>query len=637
MYKTGNKIRQGSVFKHPVTWSSSFATPPNIATNYEEWLSWKNHRIAQFELHCPVERAVTYYCSDGSSAADDTNPGTRDLPFQTRAKALAVINASGGNVRMRFQGGNTWDDDTDFVVTVDNVTIDAYDWEGTSGTLPFFNAFELKYGASGWTLAAGNRYTRAETNDIAWVRDQEDRLGETLGRNLVRVASSAACEALSNSWFWGSNVLHINLGGTNPNTKYLEAVISNTANGVEFRGDGCRVENIRADGFGMNRTSSATQAQPFTNRTLGNESNYYKGLEGFYSGTHIMAHNQGGDTGGRSMWVNCIGGFPMYGAAGDNIFNSYSRDGGQETWFINCECRYGTLKSSDWSYSTLFQRGNGFYAHTISASYDPALFVAFGVTATNSHSPILTLGGTRRVVTNPSPATDFSQYRAFVVNCTQYATNNAITTPAFEWYKNEIIYGCRFSIKQTSGGAGAWTNYYPDNTWVINCDLEMDQATVASNFSALYNTSTADNKVHFLHTAIRAINAAVNAGTSFGLDYDNIFGTTTVAGSGTSRNSTMTNSVLSVINSGNTTFMRLSLTNSSTALKNNVFYDVDQNAGFDAGYNLGTSQGTIAAAYTLTSTQTGLQAGDTTIRLSHDINGKRRTSGTPYIGPVDFS
>ena len=335
-----------------VAWKANYEIPPNIATNYGGWRRWKEYRVAQFEKLAPLERSNTYYFS---SAGLDANACTTASPCLTRSKCASLITTNGGNTRCRFKFGETFDDATDLVITSNGNTLDCWGTAAECASKPLFNAFTNKYNSSGWTLATGNRYTRAETNDIAWIRNQADRLGV----NLVRTTSSANCEALSNSFFWGANVLHINLGGTNPNTLNLEAVTSNTANGVESQGDGNRVEGLRADGYGMDRSNSATQAQPFTNRSTGNKANYFKNLEGYYSGTHIMAHNAPSGAGGKSVWNGCKAGFPMYGASGDNLFNTYSRDGEQETWFLNSTLQYGTLKSSDWSYTTLFQRGGG--------------------------------------------------------------------------------------------------------------------------------------------------------------------------------------------------------------------------------------------------------------------------------------
>ena len=628
-----NAVGSGVVSEVGYTWSTNFDSPPDIVRNYAGWVAWKNKRIAQFEALAPSERTYNYYFS--RTLGNDSNACTITMPCQTIAKCQTLITANGGNTRCRFNRGEEWNETTGLTLSTNNNTIDAYG----SGDYPLFNDFTVKYldASNPWTLAAGNRYTVAEANDIAWVRISTDRLGEIRRTALARASSSADCETRANSFFWTASTLHINLNGDNPNNFNIEAVISNTNSGVTTTGTGNRVENIRADGWGTHRTTLAPQQHPFLNNGCTTTANYWKNIEGFYSGSHIIAHNCSGGAGGHLMINGAVGGFPKYnGGSGDNIFNSYSRDGDQETWFLNVEGRYGTLKSSDWSYSTLFQRGQGVYAHTLNSSFDPDLIVTDGLLITNSHSPLQTFGNFASV-TVPSTATDFSQYRVFGVNIDQPATGNALTTPSLEWGANSILYGLRFKQKISTAGVGAYTNYYPDNTWIINSDMELDQSATGNNFAALYNTLTADNKLHLLHTSIRVIGAAVNAGTSWGLDYDNIFGTTTVAGTGTSRNSTMRNSILSIVNSGSSVFMRLSLTNRAVGLFGNRFFDVDQNAGFDAGYDLGVNQNTIGSAYTLNSQANLLQAGDTTIMASHDINGKRRTVATPDIGPVDFS
>lgn len=615
------------LFAVPAFAIPAVTTPPNIVTDYNAWVAWKDARIAAFESAAPSARTNTYYFAAAGSDGEDCSIIT---PCATRNKCATLITTNSGDTRCRFKSGDTWDDNSNLVITANNVTIDAY---GT-GAKPFFNAFTLKYNASGWTLAAGNRYTRTEANDVAWLRDQDDRLGDTLGQNLVRVANSTDCEALTNSWVWVSGTLHINLGpSVNPNSRNLEAVISNSNNGVEFGGDGGRVEGIRADGFGMSRTVVATQAQPFTNRSSGSNANYFKNLEGYYSGSHVIAHNRTG-SGGISMFNGVTAGYPKF-ASGESIFNTYSSDGLQETWFLDITCKYGTLKSSDWAYLTAFQRGQVYYGHTAGA-IDTGLTVAFNTSLVSSHTPAMEFGNFPRI-TVPSVDTDFTQYRSFIVNTSQPSFGNALAQN-LQWGANTIIYGLNYKAILAVGGVGAHSNYTPNNVWLINSYLELDHSVFGNGYSALYNTLVTGNSIHFLQSAVKLTGANLSGVTSFGMDFDNGFNAALAIGAGASANSSSYNSIFSYEDIGASTRVWLGLTNTAAALKNNAYYGVDQNAGFENGYDNDAGRVTLASPYVLNVSQAGLLlAGSSTITASHDINGKRRTVSPPDIGPEDFS
>ncbi len=74
------------------------------------------------------------------------------------------------------------------------------------------------------------------------------------------------------------------------------------------------------------------------------------------------------------------------------------------------------------------------------------------------------------------------------------------------------------------------------------------------------------------------------------------------------------------------------------SLLNNAFLNVDEVSGKEAGHNLGTANITLAALPVLgTQVAALLGTGDTTVRLSHDINGKARTLVAIDVGPEDFS
>lgn len=614
---------------------AAFTTPPNIATDFAGWLAWKDARRLAFLTYCPIERSTTYYFAQ--SGDDNTGDGSLGNPWKTRAKAIAIEAAGNGDMRLRFNCGDVWDEDDDWVITHDNVTVDSYG----AGAKPLFNAFKTKYldSANVWGSQSGNRWQVAETNDIAWLRKSDDRLGETLGTTLVRVGDATACAALDNSWFWGSNVLYVNLGGTDPNTVDLEAVISNDNNGVEFQGDGCRCQGLRADGFGMDRTTTATQAQPFTNRTLGADANLFIDCEGYFSGSHVIAHHGGASTGqgGVAMFIDCVAGYAKYNSASETIFNAFTDDGGHETWFLGCEVAYGCLRSSDWTYASLIGRGGGFYGHVGSGGLDSCdLFVMHGCSVrSGSIAPPKHLG-----VSGQSPtAATLDDVRCFVVNCTHPAPTSAMLQ-SNNFDSNAVYYGNAYRFKNVSSTPFAQVNTTIANCWILNCYIEMDQAAITGSFGFSNANPASDTiAIQFWHTWINVINQPAQ---NFGLDYDLRADNSTAAGAGHLAGSSLINSIVTY--SSSAANARLALTNSASRVINNAFFNVDQpGANLESGYELATNTIQLAGIPTLGTRMEALIRAATSDasaimpNLSHDMNGRRRTAAAPDIGPVDFS
>ncbi len=641
-YYDGQKLLPLShhTYLYEVPWVDAVTSPPNIATDYVDWRWWQHDRLGQFENHCPKVRTTTIYVSNSEGSDGNTGLNT-DEAIQTLSAVSDYIGAlpTDADVRIRFKRGDMWLETAGLTIDKDNVTFDDY---GT-GELPFFNRFTVQYPetANVWTLASGNRYTVAETSDIAWIRKVSDRLGTIGGLHISRTASSAACEALSNSFFWGSNVLHINLGGTDPNTIDLEAVISNSESGVEFQGNGCRVENIRGDGWGLNRTLAATQDQPFTNRTSGDDANYYKKLEGYYSGTHLMAHNMPSGSGGISAWVGCKAGLGVYTTGGCSVFNSYSRDGDQETWIVGCRAEFGTLRSNDWDFANLRGIGLAVYAHATSTVTDILrMGVCSNLYIPNSHTPCSRTGNLAHATT-PASVSNLTQYNSFYVNCTQENFSGATNETRIDFVPYGVFYGHRGYYQLGTAGVGAYSNAPITHAWMINCFFELNHATVANNTCGFWNTLVTNNSMHILHSAFKIIGGTATNANRFGLDYDVIFAGG--VGTGAAYLSSMINSILSYTNTGGgglyTGLTNVAYNNSTlVGITDNAYYGVTQSTDTERGHNNDPGAVSLGSAFSLGSSQAGLlAAGSTAWLLSHDINGKRRLGATPDIGPEDFS
>ena len=634
-----------------IVWTAQFDTPPNIATNYSAWLAWKEKRIAQFEKKCPLRRSKTYYFSNNNSS--NSNPCTFARPCQTWAYAVSLANSSGGDVAILLDTGSVFRENVNGEFIVDNVTIADYsdgisDYEVNidSGVVnikkPLILAATTQYatGGSTWTVQAGtgNMYRATENGDISWVLESNDRLGEVRGTHLIRMSSSATVDTTPNSWYFdnAAHFVYVNLGGTDPNTVPLEAIPSNLNNGVAFDGDGSRAENIIAIGFGCYRTTSITQKHTFASYTIGNEASYFKGVEGYYSGSHVMGLYNGPSSGGKAMFNNITLGFTKYNSNDETLISSYAQYGGQEFWCINCEGRYGTLKSSDWTYATKVGQGTLVSTHSSGSSYKAGLFVLANSRVKYSHTPAV-----RIALVNYYPeidSADLTTARAFVDNSVLEWFNGTAAAVRIDGHNNTIFHRTRWYFKPIVESLESASGETPWNVYFINSYMYIDLATVGTGLYSIVNaTSSTDNRYYFYNSLIAVKNAAGTSSARFGIDYD-VRSNTGLPGSGIAANSKFINSILSIHKSGGGAVYYFGLTNQAANIKNNAYYQVTQATGQERGYNNDAGLVTLSSEAVIdTSDALLLQAGSTSFMPSHDINGKQRTVSPPDIGPTDFS
>lgn len=610
------------------------ATMSNIATSYSTWISEKDTRIAAFETNCPLERGTTYYFAQ---AGDDTEDGlTEGTAKKTLAEAQVLHDAAAtdADMRLRFNRGDEWDEAVGLIFTKDNITVDAY---GT-GDKPLFNCFYTKYlaSANSWTLATGNRWSLTEALDVAWIRETADRLGTVRGTHVIRQDSAANVAATDNSFWWdsGGTELHINLAGDDPNDHDLEVVFSNVTSGLEMGGDGCRVEDIRADGWGMHRTNSATSKHGIVNTSSVDDANLFKYCDAHYGTSHCIAHRLTG-AGGRSMFIGCKAGYTIHnGASAETICNTYSSTGGQETWFLGCDIVAGTLRSSDWTYAIEKTRGTGFFCH--SAGTDIGLVVVFECSVkTNTITQAAALS---HFLNNPAVAAhDLTDNLAFCVN-SSYEARGASHFGQMDL--SGIIYGCKYYFSQYSVGPQALCNTIEDTPYIINTYIDIDVADVANTIQGLINTSSGDNTYVFVHSTVKLRNPAGTGASRWGIDYDVLDDVGAAVNTLDSRNAEMYNSIIDFSES-QTGGYHLAVTNQATSIIGNAYFEVDDEATFERGYDNDAEAVALTSATTFGTKQSELvKAGSIGLPAAliptHDINGTARIHPRPDIGPEEF-
>jgi hypothetical protein len=623
---------------------AAVTTPPNILTANAEWRAWRDARVAEIDAYCPLMRSTVYYFDQ--DAADDTGDGSIGDPFKTRAKAIE-LSAAESDVTFLFQRGDTWRETGQWILG-DDESVGAYGDE--EDPLPIFDRFTVRYldASNAWGSNTGNRWQVTDATDVAWVK----LAAFPLTRPLQRVATAGDVSTTPNSWCSTGGVLYINLNGDDPNTFDIDVCPSNGANGdedgIEMAGDSNRCEDLLFYGWGCHRTDTASQSCGITITSRDDEASFVKGCEAYYSGSHALATNVSstGQSGGVAAFVNCRAGYTKYNSSGETVFNTYAHSGEQECWFVNCDVPYGTLPSSDWTPATKLLRGQGFYGHTGLATGTTIGLVVID----NAFIDCAAVYGPERACYLGDPAvpatpSNPTTYRFFCTYLDQAMPTAANGPNTFDFLQYGIMYGCKLRFFPKAGGLSALENGSKVDGWLVNNYFTLNMGTVANaNPFSMYNDSTSPLfRLYWWHNMIELTNAEATSASRWGIDYAVRAATSAsgngVLGGGPSATSVFKNNIM-VINKttgGNTYY--LGMTNVNAQCTKNKLFGVTDSTNIERGYNNTTAitDTTGGAPVFGVSNPTLLEAGDTGLMLSHDINNKRRTVSTPDIGPVDFS
>ncbi len=366
---------------------------------------------------CPLQRATTYYFSQsGSDGADGLTPATAK---KTIGAANTLI-ASGANIRLRFKRGDVWKETSGgapvgLLVNQTNVTVDDY---GTQSLRkPLLSAFAATYTAGSWTLTAAqtNTYEQAETNTVAWIREEHD-----INPNYVyrKMTSIATVEATAGSWWWDSVAQKIyihpfeNRNPSSDNHLY-EAVYNNAVKGISTTDvDNVRLHNLRVDGYGCNTAdlSGTTPTYNIHHGQTGSHAIVITGCEAYYGNNHNIGQNATG-AGGIVTMIGCKTGYTNI--TGTDLV-VYSSLGGQEAIYHECESMGGKLPIGAQPYSAA-NAGDHFTAHASNNTTSPAsLFAAFGCWNRASQWQDLTPGYAQ----NAPTFSDLKDCRAWIMNHT---------------------------------------------------------------------------------------------------------------------------------------------------------------------------------------------------------------------------
>jgi hypothetical protein len=585
---------------------------------------WKEDQAQAILNACPVSRATTYYV-DNVAGVDGNNGLTPGTAWKTIAKIRDTITAAPATANMAFlmNRGVEWNEPTvTIAVNKNNVTISDY---GT-GNKPFINRFSLKYNAAGWALAAGNRYTRAEASTVGNIRFQgwDNSKSTATGFVLSRQTSQADCEATSNSWFYTAGTLHVNLGGTNPNSVNLEAVASNTIDGIIVTGNGCRINNIRHDGAASDPTNPHTpQSYQFKSAVTGSSVAAFTGCEGYYGGTHIIASYTTGPAGGSTLFQQCSAGFCLRNVpTGETSFNTYASNGNQISIFKDCTVVAGTLPTG---VAAWLPQGRSLYGHTGGAGATVGLVIVDRLTTLDS---AFTAGGLTSIGDTPACLYSPESCRVFVIE--ERHTGRSLTTLPFVgmcWINCEYDLTPNDLFGQSFFAAGNTSQTF--DGFVFNCILKINLINQSStSVRSLFNALGTLNHYFWLHNRI---DVACDD-NSWRTDFDS-------AGTDSSPDARVYNNIFSK-RSGSPT-VQVGMVNKAAFQISNAYWDISGSAGVSSQADYGLAANRVALSSNLDPYYTPIpgdqvyRAGTSLARLEYDLYWNPRNLAAPSIGPIE--
>ncbi len=361
------------------------------------WFSWYSGLLAQRLVNVPNARTTTYYVDPEWIGGD----GSEAAPFSTLAQAMALI---GSNVRIRLKRDGIFEYSGSLSLP-SNTTLD--DYGSPSSKKPIVTWF-TDAPNSGWSNVAGTTYSISSASQVDWVKTGPAGGGED--RPLHRVASSATCQSTTDSFYYGSGTVYVNLGETwtdgSPPVP-LQFVTGNDTH-VDLSGDNIRVENIRFEGVSIRPASSST---PLLGMRLLPSSATAElvvvGCDVYFTGYHAFSQLDAG----ICTFKDCKSGCLVALTGGATNYVSYAATGGQETIFDNCESTSGVMRDGG-----VLRSSTPIYAHTTGDGNGRAsLIIARGCTTLTG---VQSCTATSSFVNLPTAAT-LSDVRGFIVEDVQ--------------------------------------------------------------------------------------------------------------------------------------------------------------------------------------------------------------------------
>lgn len=534
--------------------------PPPLVTT-EAWFDWYESLLDARLAAVDFPRDVTRYVS--SSMGDDANDGaTPETPWRSMARARIWINSSnplGETREVLFRRGDVWR--VSEGVKTESPGVRIADYGDPDAPRPYISGFTQApaINDAAWTpVDGGPVYYRNAPQAVSWVREDGD---VDLDFPLKKGGALVSVIATPGSWWWDSSTKRLYVhprGGDDPrqNGKQYEYAHT-TLWGFSVSGDRSLIENLRADGFGMDPTVGAPQKEAFQSRARNSDQVVIRNCVSFYGGSHIITHNAGaagvGGVGGVTTIIDCTAGFTRLNASGETVFNAYAGLGENQTIFENCTVARGTLPTIG----------------STAKRADPV----FGHTGGDDARLGLTIVSNLRVLDHPygSPRTGrFNQtkhaetledVRTFFVGTVHEGGANVGDQFCSLFTDNAVYLNCSYTLSPADMGSNGRLQGSNVNGWWINSTLDLDLSHQSGSYFALYNSNSQDNRARIWNSAILLRN--VPAGLQFRIDRDGAASTPT---------GSMVNSVIAKLSGGGS--VSITLPNTPANIQANAYWAV---------------------------------------------------------------
>lgn len=580
------------------------------ATSYE--LLAYRHRLLALAyaplLEANKARSTTYYVD--SAAGSDANAGTSTgAPVQTLSKVHDLIQASSGDVRVRFKYGSEfvgsganyeWStNDHSHRAAVycrkDNITLDCYG-DPRDGKVVFRISAGL---GSSWTDATGGAYYASgwtSTVDMVYETD-----GSTA--TFTRQTSLANCQANARSMYYdaGNDRVYVNYNDADSPPSDLYAIEANYVTCLRIRGDDiiCDMDGADFYGFGLHNSDQNSHDYAVGALVESGDLITVANVNAYYGSAHLVAtwHQSAGED-GCICWLNIAG---AHGYAG-RVINVYQPSGGMSAVLHN-------VRSED----TIAQAADG---HTASGTLGD-------IWADSCY------GGVR--------IADIDATKSTVFGCHQGSHDTPVTGNSIRMPNSGDCINSTFWCQTTGEGTtlSSSAKFY-------NCHLDFistfsgDSFVAKGIFSSAVDASSIDIEAY--HTTFRLFNPSGGSRRGVGLSYD------AVQNTGEDTDGVATRCCW--INSGpyNSTYpVHPGIGNSDIEQVNCSYRNCKVTGSRDqAGYDNVTTAAEISNdTIEVHRGQVVFVAGPQQVRsiapsVEYDIHGQRRRSDTSTDGPVEL-
>lgn len=470
-------------------WSGvcSAQSSPPVVTD-PAWFTWYHGLLAQRLAECPRERSQTFYFSQ--SGDDVSGDGTIGNPWKSLAKARAVLAAAApaGDVAVLFKRGDVWRETPGIEVWTPRVTIADYG----KGPKPLFTAFTSVGDPSVWSPTPGHPgvYQRPAPVQVTCAKQDDD-----LDRAWAKGSTLGWVASRPGSWLWQNGVLYVHprLGpggvATDPRVdgfayEVVAVPAALASPGVRVHGDGSRIENLRAQGYGIT-AQQGTQMHAFESSVEGEGRAVIVGCEGHYGLAHNITHWSA--EGGRATIVNCEAGLCM--SSGDGaatIFNTYAHHGGVQTIFEGCVATHGVVAQETLPAGR--RHGFGVYGHTgYGGAYLGLTVVSNVVTRDTAFG--CSIGASFADLT---PALGLAGARCFIVG-EKFEGGSGTGLPWSPGLRNAAVVNGHYTFKPEPGGV-PWLSSEAGG-WLINSTVKIDCRGVAGDFGVLAPSNGAGSRL----------------------------------------------------------------------------------------------------------------------------------------------